>query len=145
MVLAALEELVSADDVVLDVGCGSGVLAIGAARLGAARIVGIDVDPAAVTATTANAEANGVADRIEVSATPLTQVGGSFDLVLANIGAGVLREAAPELERRVRTGGHLVLAGLLDAQVGLVVAAYPGCAEVARTSEDGWTTVTLAR
>lgn len=130
---------------VLDVGCGSGVLAVVAARLGAPEVTAIDVEPEAVRATAANAAANGVADRIDVGLGPLGEVTGSFDLVLANIGQRVLVELAPELLALTAPGGTLVLSGLLAGQVAEVVASYPGTEEVARLEEDGWAAPVLRR
>jgi ribosomal protein L11 methyltransferase len=138
LVLAALETIVTGGERVLDVGCGSGVLAIAACRLGAASALGIDIDPAAVEATRANAERNGVADRVLASTDDLHDIEGTFDVVVANIGARVLRELATEIIAHVRPGGSLVLAGLLDTQVDEVVAAYAGCVETERRTEDGW-------
>jgi ribosomal protein L11 methyltransferase len=109
---------------VLDVGTGTGILAIAAALLGAARVVALDNDPDAVSITVDNAEVNGVAARIEASATALSRVRGRFDLVVANILAPVLMGMAPELSRHTAPGGLLVLSGILATQSAGVVAAY---------------------
>ena len=85
----------------LDVGCGSGVLAVTAAVLGARRAIGIDISPAAPAITTANAEANGVADAVDVSTTPLADDRRTFDVVVANILAPALIELADDLVRVV--------------------------------------------
>jgi ribosomal protein L11 methyltransferase len=143
LVIAALEAHLGVGDRVLDVGAGSGVLSVVACLLGAARAVAVDIDPSAVEATRANAVANGVADRVEASATPVAAVSDRFDLVLANIGAGVLRDLAAVITERVADGGTLVLAGLLDEQTDQVVAAYPTLHEVARLTEHGWTAAIL--
>ncbi|MFP5255517.1 MAG: 50S ribosomal protein L11 methyltransferase [Acidimicrobiia bacterium] len=132
-------------DRVLDVGCGSGVLAVVAARLGSRHVTAVDVDPEAVRATAANAAANGVADRIDPSLGPLGEVTGAFDLVVANIGQRVLVELAPDLLALAAPGGTLVLSGLLADQVPAVVAAYPGADEVACGEEDGWAAPVLRR
>ena len=145
LALAALEGLVGPDTAVLDVGCGSGVLAIAACLLGAAGADSVDVDPAAVRATQANAAANRVADRVRSSTATLAEVHGTYDVVVANISAAALTTMAVALEDRLAPTGALVLAGMLDEQADDVVAAHRRCREVARTSEDGWACVTLHR
>ena len=128
---------------VLDVGCGSGVLAVAAAALGAERVVALDIDDEAVRVTRRNAEANGVADRVTVSTTPVTEVDGDFDLVLANIGAATLIELAGSLVDRVAPAGALTLSGLLADRRDDVLAAYPDMVVAAEIIEDGWCTLTL--
>lgn len=109
--LRAVDRLVEPGATVLDVGCGSGVLAITAKVLGAGRAVGIDISPAAVPVTLANAAANGV--DVEVSTAPLADVDGSFDLVVANILAPALVGLSAELRRVLAPGGALVVSGVL--------------------------------
>ena len=121
--LEAMAPLVRGGDQVLDVGCGSGILAVAALRLGAAGAVGIDIDPAAVEASTAVAGANGVADRLRVSVRPLVEVDGRFDLVLANLLIPVIEELGTDLAARVAPGGALVASGLLPAQRDRAIAA----------------------
>lgn len=145
LVLAHVERLVRSGDRVADIGCGSGVLAIAAALLGAAEVHAVDVETAAVDATLANASANGVADRVRASTDPVTALAGDYDLVLANIGAAVLRDLASAIAAVVRPGGHLVLAGLLAGRYDDVLAAYPGCELVEVTVEDGWAAPVLRR
>jgi ribosomal protein L11 methyltransferase len=130
---------------VLDVGCGSGVLAVAAAALGAGRVVAVDIDDEAVRATRRNAEANGAADRIAVSTTPVTGVDGRFDLVLANIGAATLVELAGPLVDRVAHQGTLVLSGLLADRRDEVMAAYPQVVVDTEVVDDGWCTLTFVR
>ncbi|WP_420623183.1 50S ribosomal protein L11 methyltransferase [Candidatus Poriferisodalis sp.] len=110
---------------VLDVGCGSGVLALVAARLGAAEAVGIDIEPAAVAAAQANARRNGLeaTARFSTAAVGDTDL-GTFDYVVANITANVLTDLAHEIAARVAPGGHLALSGISAAQVSTVAAAY---------------------
>lgn len=98
---------------VIDVGCGSGVLGIIAARRGASHVEAIDIAEAAREATLDNARRNGVADRVVATTTPLDQVEGRFDLVAANILAPVLVSLADDLRRVTAAGGYLVLAGIL--------------------------------
>jgi len=129
---------------VLDYGCGSGVLAIGAARLGAARVTGIDIDPEAVTTAAANAQANG----IEGATFCLPDEGGDarFDVVVANILARPLMALAPLLAARVKPGGMIALAGLLDSQAEQIAAVYaPGCQLQTVRTLDGWALLAGAR
>jgi ribosomal protein L11 methyltransferase len=136
--LEAVARLAGTGTAVLDVGCGSGVLAVAAAVLGAGPVVAVDVDPVAVDATRRAAQAAGVA--VEASTTPVGELAGAFDLVLANIGAATLTGLAPAIASRVAMGGTLVLAGLLATQAGAVAAAYEqeGLSLVEITARDGW-------
>jgi ribosomal protein L11 methyltransferase len=106
---------------VLDYGCGSGILAIAAARLGAARVAGVDIDPQAVEAARANAERNGVTALFADSAEP---VAGEYDVVVANILSNPLRVLAPAICAHVRPGGRLALSGILREQVDEIIAIY---------------------
>ena len=106
---------------VLDYGCGSGILAIAAAKLGAARVTGIDIDPQAVATSRENAAANGVAAEFGL---PDELPAMAVDVAVANILANPLEVLAPLLAGRVGVGGHVVLSGILGAQAGAVVAAY---------------------
>ena len=122
--LAALSELLSGSPgaAVLDVGTGSGLLAIAARKLGAGRVVANDVDPVAVTVARENARANGV--EAEVVGDPLERIHGRFDVVVANILANTLVELAPLLAGKVAPGGTVLLSGILAPQAGEVRAAY---------------------
>ena len=124
---------------VLDYGCGSGILAIGAAKHGAAEIVAVDIDPAAVESTQINAANNHVSllTGLPEAAT------GVFNLVLANILATPLKMLAPLLCAHVQAGGHLVLAGILEPQADELKAAYaPWLALEVTDSEEGWILMT---
>jgi len=124
---------------VLDYGCGSGILAIGAAKFGAAEIDAVDIDEAAVDATRLNAEANGVQLRAGLS--ELAQ--GRYDIVLANILATPLKVLAPLLCEHVAPGGSLVLAGILERQADELKLAYaPYAALEISDAEDGWILMT---
>ena len=116
-----LERNVAAGCSVLDYGCGSGILAIAAARLGAGQVAGVDIDPQAVDAARANAAANGVAAVFADSAAP---VAGEYDLVVANILSNPLRVLAPAICAHVRRGGRLALSGILREQAGEIIAIY---------------------
>jgi ribosomal protein L11 methyltransferase len=126
---------------VLDYGCGSGILAIGAAFFGAAQIDAVDIDPAAVQATIANAQANGV----RLDAGLPTQATGLYHVVLANILATPLKLLAPLLCSLVARGGALVLAGILERQAAELTAAYAPYVRLDVTdSEDGWVLMTAS-
>jgi ribosomal protein L11 methyltransferase len=116
-----LERNVSDACSVLDYGCGSGILAIAAARLGAGHVAGVDIDPHAVEAARANAERNGVTALFADSAEP---VAGEYDVVVANILSNPLRVLAPAICAHVRSGGRLALSGILREQVDEIVAIY---------------------
>ncbi len=143
MCLEMLERLVSPGDRVLDLGCGSGVLSIAAAKLGAAGVLGFEIDAAAVRAARANVEANGVGDRAEIvhgtlpSAKAAAQ---SFDLALANISARVLEDMAERLTDCVAAGGTLIASGVIEAHLDGVVAALEsaGATVRERTVDGDW-------
>lgn len=127
---------------VLDYGCGSGILAIGAAKFGATDIDAVDIDQAAVDSTLQNAEANGVQLRAGLP----DRVGGTYQTVLANILATPLKVLAPLLCSFVAQGGHLVLAGILERQAEELKEAYaPWIALDVADSEDGWILMTASR
>ncbi|CAN5700340.1 50S ribosomal protein L11 methyltransferase [soil metagenome] len=124
---------------VLDYGCGSGILAIGAAKFGAADIDAVDIDEAAVESTRLNAQANHVA----LNAGLPDAAEGRYDTVLANILATPLKVLAPLLCERVAPGGSLVLAGILERQADELKAAYaPHAVLEVSDSEDGWILMT---
>ena len=126
---------------VLDYGCGSGILAIGAAKFGAAEVVAVDIDPAAIQSTELNAAANGVV----LSAGMPECAQGLYDTVLANILATPLKVLAPLLCAHVAPGGSLVLAGILERQADELIAAYsPHCQLVVTDREDGWILMTAS-
>ena len=124
---------------VLDYGCGSGILAIGAALHGAATIDAVDIDDAAVTATVLNADAN----HVGLNAGLPDKATGRYQTVLANILATPLKVLAPLLRSHVAAGGHLVLAGILERQAQELKDAYaPYCQLQVSDSEDGWILMT---
>jgi ribosomal protein L11 methyltransferase len=127
---------------VLDYGCGSGILAIGAALHGGLGIDAVDIDPAAVQATEANAHANGV--QLHAGLPDLAQ--GHYPLVLANILATPLKLLAPLLCGHLAADGDLVLAGILARQADELKAAYaPWCALEVSAEDDGWILMTGRR
>jgi ribosomal protein L11 methyltransferase len=107
----------------LDYGCGSGVLAIAALKLGCKQAHAMDIDVQAVTATRENAAQNDVQDRLMVSASA-DDIDGEFDVVVANILAGPLVELAASISERVKPGGQLALSGILSEQAAGVIEAY---------------------
>ena len=120
----------------LDYGCGSGILAIAGARLGAAHVVGTDIDPQAIRASAENARANGVT---AIFVLPDALAPGSFDLVVANILANPLTLLAPALAQRVRRGGRIALSGILEPQAEEVAAAYARWFNIGIwQTRDGW-------
>ena len=124
---------------VLDYGCGSGILAIGAAKFGAVEVDAVDIDPAAVESTRLNAEANAVT----LGSGLPDAAQGNYHTVLANILATPLKVLAPLLCERVKPGGSLVLAGILERQADELKAAYaPYAALTVSDSEEGWILMT---
>jgi len=124
---------------VLDYGCGSGVLALAALRLGAAAACAVDIDPQALLAARQNAARNRLGSQLEVMATDELR-DGEWDVVLANILAGPLVELAPRLAAHTRPGGSIVLAGMLEPQAEGVAATYRPWFDMHRFSNrDGWT------
>ncbi len=133
---------------VVDYGCGSGVLAVAALLLGAESAIAVDIDPQAVLATRANAEANGVSDRLlAVSVDDFDHRDAmEVDLVVANILCQPLLELAPRFSALLRTGGDLVLSGLLNDQADRVSHAYEPWFDIGEIAQqDGWIRMTGVR
>jgi ribosomal protein L11 methyltransferase len=125
MCLAALGEYVREGSCVLDLGCGSGILAIAAARFGARRVLALDTDEQAVKATGENVQENGVAEAVDVREGSLEGDGGeSFDLVVANISGLTLQRLAPAIASSLAGGGMVVASGFLDDAVEAVRGAF---------------------
>jgi ribosomal protein L11 methyltransferase len=123
---------------VIDYGCGSGILAIAAALLGAATVIGVDNDPQAITASDENARRNSVSERISAYL-PGHEPKTTVDLLLANILAGPLAELAPLFAERVKREGALVLSGILPEQAEGLREVYKEWFEMAPATElDGW-------
>lgn len=127
---------------VIDYGCGSGILGIAAAKLGAATVHACDIDPQALTATRDNAAANDVAAQVLVHESAATLPAG-IDVLLANILSEPLCALAGRFAALVRPGGVVVLAGLMQSEVAEVTAAYAACFDVTRFAErEGWVCLT---
>lgn len=143
LTLRALAGLIRPGATVLDVGCGSGVLAIGAALLGASYVEAIDLADAAVAATLDNAERNHVGGRLSVSSRPLSEVDEAFDLVCANILAPTLVDLAADLQRVTSPSGVLIVSGILDVAHDHVLDALAPMQVVDRLRREGWVAVVL--
>jgi ribosomal protein L11 methyltransferase len=131
----------------LDVGTGSGILSIAAAKLGAVKVTAIDTDPEAVSVARENILLNEEGKSVQVSNTPLALIAGSFDLVVANILAEVLVTLAPELAKRVKQPGVLILSGILTEKEQIVLDCYAVLGfklmEIVREGE--WSCLTYCR
>ncbi len=144
--LNAIDPLLPAPTMV-DVGTGSGVLSIAAAKLGVASVVAVDNDDTAVDVARENVATNSVWDRVRVSATPLDDVPGTYGIVVANIIASVLDTLAESLVAHVAPGGDLILSGILSEEGNWLSATFSslGMTEIERTAENGWICLHLRR
>ena len=143
LVLAWLERHVAPGDTVLDYGCGSGILAIAALKLGAAHAIAVDIDPLALEAARYNAKRNAVA--LEV-VDARDAIRGTARITLANILANPLRMLAPLICAHTRAGGRIALSGILEVQADSVIAAYaPWASLEASEGDGGWVLLTGTR
>ena len=143
MCLRALDHLVTANMRIVDYGCGSGILGIAAARLGAVAVLGVDNDPQAIIASHDNAQRNAVHEDQFVAVLPdapeIISWAGRADVVVANILAGPLIALAPQLTQLLAPRGHLLLAGLLETQAEEIIDTYaPAVTLTVTHREDGW-------
>jgi len=145
--LEVLESRLRPGQVVLDLGTGSGILAIAAALLGAARVIALDIDPVAVDVARQNVALNGVEGRVQVAegslsaAGPLPDAGAPrFDMVLANVNSAGITEMAPALARALAPGGTLIASGIGDASVAVCRGALEkaGLSVLDQANRDGW-------
>lgn len=135
-----LDAHIKGGESVLDYGCGSGILAVAAAKFGARPVIGTDIDPQALVSSRDNAQANEVT--LDIRGTDAL-TGITADVVVANILTNPLKVLAPALVGHVKPGGRLTLSGILESQEGEVIAAYaPLIALTAFRREDGWTCLT---
>lgn len=143
--LSLVSKRLQSGGTILDVGCGSGVLGISALLLGARRAQGIDINPASVEVSRANASRNGVDGRWSVSLDSLDTLSERFDLIVANILAPVLIELAEDLVRLLGDEGTLVISGVLRDRYDHVVKALSPLAIVDSIDVEGWTSLALRR
>jgi ribosomal protein L11 methyltransferase len=122
--LAWLDSQNLQDKIVIDFGCGSGILAIAALKLGAKRVIGIDIDPQAITASRDNAQRNNVSEQLELYLPADLPTGVVADVLVANILAGPLRELSTNIEAVVKENGLLALSGILQQQADELVEVY---------------------
>lgn len=140
-----LDSLDLRDKAVLDFGCGSGILALAALKLGAAKAVGVDNDPQALAASMDNAERNGVGDRLQVFA-PENEPAAQYPIVVANILASALDALAEVLAARVAPGGVIALSGILHGQEDALIARYATWFEALEAARlDDWMRITGTR
>ena len=131
-----LEANIQTDTSVLDYGCGSGILAIAALKLGAGKVLGVDIDPAAMTAAADNARRNAVELRLQHSGASLEE---TYDCVVANILTNPLMLLAPLLSSRLKPDGKLALSGVLETQADQVIEAYaPFLSLSVGATHEGW-------
>jgi ribosomal protein L11 methyltransferase len=144
--LLALDAITTTPNQVLDVGCGSGVLAIAAARRWPhLRGIGVDIDPDSVEVSRENAERNGVADRLSFATTRVEHLTERAPLVLANIQPEILIPMVPFLIARMEARATLILAGIIDEAADQVAAAYAQLGAPRRLHEEGWTALVYTR
>jgi ribosomal protein L11 methyltransferase len=142
--LKALQTLDLSKAFLLDIGTGSGVLAIAAARLGAARALGIDSDPDALQSARENLALNPDAGHVDFELADLTSAAlPQADVVTANLTGTLLVRAAAILRRALRPGGSLIVSGLLTEELTAVRAAFEGLTSTSEVEEDGWIALTL--
>jgi ribosomal protein L11 methyltransferase len=143
--LLMIEKYLKSDDVLIDVGCGSGVLGIGALRMGASRAIGMDINPSCVPVSQENARINQVSDRWSVTTEPVAVIGFPANIVVANILAPALIELSGELKRLTRLDGVLIISGVLAEHYEHVAKALEPLHEFDRIEHGGWAAVAFRR
>jgi ribosomal protein L11 methyltransferase len=145
LLLQQLAARIAGGERVLDVGCGSGVLGLGALRLGAGSVVAADIDQVAVEAARRNAALNGLEGHLEATAAPLDEIAGTFDVIVANIGWAALVDLAPQLTGHLAPSGWLAVSGISPAHCSLVTASLRPLEVVEQRRCDEWSSLVLAR
>jgi ribosomal protein L11 methyltransferase len=145
LLLRELAARIAGGERVLDVGCGSGVLGLGALRLGAGTVVAADIDPVGVEATRRNAALNGFERQLEATAAPLDEIAGTFDVIVANIGWTALVDLAPQLTAHLAARGWLAVSGISPAHCALVTASLRPLEVIDQLRCDEWSALVLAR
>ncbi|MDT8317943.1 MAG: 50S ribosomal protein L11 methyltransferase [bacterium] len=142
-----LDNIIKGGETVFDVGTGSGILAIAAAKLGAVKVLGIDNDERSVSVAVENVELNSADKKVIISGTPLSGIEGSFDIVVANILAEDLIEMRKELMKRLAGSGRLILSGILKSKAEMVIAAFDNEGAILEEQiDDGeWSALMLKR
>jgi ribosomal protein L11 methyltransferase len=143
--LLMIEKYLKSDDVLIDVGCGSGVLGIGALRMGASRAIGMDINPSCVPVSQENARLNQVSHRWSVTTEPVAVIGFPANIVVANILAPALIELSDELKRLTRPDGVLIISGVLAEHYEHVAKALEPLHEFDRIEHGGWAAVAFRR
>lgn len=142
-----MDNIIKGGETLFDVGTGSGILAIAAAKMGAAKVIGIDNDEKSVCVATENVELNSVNEKVSISGIPLSDIEGLFDIIVANILAEDLIEMRKELLLRLEKGGRLILSGILKTKAEMVIAAYSDeGATIEQQIDDGeWSALMLKK
>lgn len=146
--LAALDGMVSGGESLLDIGCGSGILAVAGVLLGCDSAVGVDIDPIAVGVAAQTADINGAADRTRFICGDLTdKVSGTYDIICANIVADVIIRLSATIERFMHSGTRVICSGIIDTREGDVLAALEehGLAVERRYESSGWVALTVVK
>ena len=144
LMLRMLEAEIGGGERVLDVGCGSGILAIAALRLGAASALAVDVDDDAVAVARRNARNNGVSARIDICSHRLAEIRGTYDIVVANIETRALTAMASVLCERLAPQGLLMLSGVLREERGELLSAFPRLGLLRVLDENAWSAYLLS-
>ncbi|MFT3853649.1 MAG: 50S ribosomal protein L11 methyltransferase [Ilumatobacteraceae bacterium] len=145
MLLDALLRRLRGRERVLDVGCGSGVLGLAALAVGAGHVTAMDLKPSAVEATRRNAAINGLADRVDATTTPVDQLAGPFDVIVANVGRAVVVDIAGTLVGHLSPAGWLAVSGITPGQVDQIAEFLGQLRVVERHLVGEWATAVLTR